>query len=330
MTRHYRLIAMVCAVFGWLIPSFSYATDAPAPSAEALFYEGVALLENRHFTAACPKFEQSLALERRPATLFALADCKAQSGQAVRAIEIYKEYLQACAELPEDKKQKLASRMQEAGAQIEALRPMVSGVTVVVQAARGIGFSVVLGDRKLETKGTEVEVFPLEPGDQLGVVEVAGAMPTQFTVTLAKGEHRRLEVLVMVPQSTPGNAKVVQPAGSRGSAPPADWIKYNAVIAGGLGVLGLGAVIGANAAHPSDEQRKTLSYSDLHFRESMKVGFAFGAVASFIGATAVGGLTLKYALTQENQAREEVEGLPMATVRVAPTLGGVVVQGNWF
>ncbi len=239
------IIQRGCLVMCFSLLSMMQPTDlfaAPQPnSAEALFLEAVALLEGKRFDEACAKFEQSLALERNPSTLFALGECNEHRGHVVAGIKAYTAYIASYAELPEAKKPQHETRMTRAEERLEALRPQVSSLSVVVLTASTTAVEVSVDGERTKTTNSVITFYPLEPVEHHVVVQVSGAEPKEVRVTLEKGENRRLEIHIPVPPkptSLEPNANVLPPIPPPNPTP----MKTGGIV--GLGVGGVGLVMG--------------------------------------------------------------------------------------
>src|SRR3954471_22884098 len=87
--------------------------------ADKLFSEGLALLKAGKPAAACPKFEESDALDPALGTEFDLADCEEQLGKLAKAYSTFRRV-----EIGADKAGK-AERQKQAHDRAEALLPKI-------------------------------------------------------------------------------------------------------------------------------------------------------------------------------------------------------------
>src|SRR6185503_17683194 len=169
--------------------------------AEALFNQGVDLMEAGHPDQGCPLIEQSLKVDPRPGTLFALAECEAQRGRLATAVARYDEYLALFASLSPDKQAKQRDREKTARAQKAAIGPEVPELTLVLPKDAPVGTVV---KRDGEVLGTELGVpIPVDPGDHRVTTQAADGPVTEIRVKLAKGEKRRVELRVSGPVEAP-------------------------------------------------------------------------------------------------------------------------------
>ena len=123
-----RSLAMSCrfGLWGWLVllPSAALADTLDSFRAEALFVEGRALLKVNEYARACGLLAESYRLDPATGSLLALALCDEQQGKLASALESY-EQVQWRAHMEGQ-----TEREQVARARAEALRPVVSTLTV--------------------------------------------------------------------------------------------------------------------------------------------------------------------------------------------------------
>ena len=85
-TPSIRLALMALGLASSLSSRAAFAEDAGNPAAaRALFSEGRKLSAAGKYSEACPKFEESLRLDRGIGTKFNLADCWAHSNRTASA-----------------------------------------------------------------------------------------------------------------------------------------------------------------------------------------------------------------------------------------------------
>ncbi len=239
-----RFISISCTALVCSSPWPIFAADSAPGAARTLFDEGVALVQKQQFDEACPKFEQSLALERQAATWFALADCNAQRGRIVAAIEAYSAYLAAYEALPIEKKQKHEERVKVARSQMEVLRPLIATLTISVPAAERTGFVLMVDGQKAETKNAQIKLSQVDPGDHRLVVQVPGAEQKELRITLGQGEHREVELYITIrlkanaepPKPNSSVVQALQPA-----VVPMVAAGRSALRIAGFGSFGIGA-----------------------------------------------------------------------------------------
>ncbi len=94
----------------WAAPAL--AQDAV--TSEALFRKGVDDMTAGRFETACPAISESLRLDPRPGTLFALAECYAKAGKPASAVVRYDEYLTAFSRMTPEQQSKQLGREKTA------------------------------------------------------------------------------------------------------------------------------------------------------------------------------------------------------------------------
>jgi hypothetical protein len=161
-----RTTAAALALLGLLITSAVEAqpegsgVDGPSPkiAAETLFREGVRLMDQGDYAAACPKLEASEELDMAVGTLLYLADCYEQSGRLASAWARFSEARSLA------HAQNMAERERIAAERVVALEPRLSRVTLVVPAARPAGFSIRLGGAAIPAPSWG-SALPIDPGE---------------------------------------------------------------------------------------------------------------------------------------------------------------------
>jgi hypothetical protein len=118
-------------VLGWSTATPLAHADGPAAkaAAQSLFDEGSALLRGGEVAAACPKLEQSLALDRGMGTLLFLAECYERTGRSASAWAMFHEVAAEAGALGQTERATVASE------RAERLAPRVPRLTIQVPAA---------------------------------------------------------------------------------------------------------------------------------------------------------------------------------------------------
>jgi hypothetical protein len=240
MIKKYSIFLALCTAMSVLSNAgWTNAEGPPTDPARILFEEGVALLNEGKFEKACPKFEQSLAIVEKATTWFAWADCNDKWDRPANALKAYEAYLIGCEKLPEDKKTAHAERLKQAHKRIEALRPLVASITVVV--SNGKSFDVFIDDKRRGTSNSIFEFSPLDAGDHHIVVLIPGQPAHDAKITLRKGENRRIELSgSLTAQSGPITTVVQQPQKPAGNDIEPKTSNRGSRIAG-FAVIGVGA-----------------------------------------------------------------------------------------
>jgi hypothetical protein len=237
-------VAGACATFAW--PAAARADDGG--TAQALFDQAVADLEQGNAKAACPAFAESQRLDPRPGTLFALADCEVALGKIASALGHYHEYVGWVSRLPESSQQRHAERVALAREQVEALRPKVP--TLVLALSPSAPSGAVVERDGVPFQGASLGVaLPIDPGEHVIVTRAPGGAEERVTITLEAGESKRLEL----PQKPFAPPAAAPPAMQPTAPPPVEKPKDDGsvqrtlgYVTGGVGVAGLivGSVAG--------------------------------------------------------------------------------------
>lgn len=210
-----RGIGAFIAVMAW---SSAAAAGDPV-RADALFREAQAQVQAGDLDRACVLFAESEALEPAAGTSLNRADCEEKRGRLATAHELF---IRAKESLPAGDE-----RIAYATRRASALAPRVP--KVVLRAAPGAPSSLVVKSGTTILRSAAFGVpLPLDPGTHTVEASAPGFAPRVFTVTLAAGETKTLEV-------APGEKAASNDAGAR---PPQGNATVGWVI-GGAGVVAL-------------------------------------------------------------------------------------------
>ena len=233
-------------------PAAAHAEPAAAPAAaaapeivspaRALFKEGRELIAQGDYKAACPKFEQSLALESGLGTQFNLADCWEHIGRTASAQALF---IGAAASAKAAGQSEREQVLRERAA---ALEPRIPRLVIEVVDTNP-KLVVKRGDLPLDSDAYG-KAKAVDPGSYEIVAKAPGKKPWTKKVDVAAGSSI---VTVEVPKLEPAadEAPPVEPKKADKRLPPATPVdtsnKYSqhhgpnvAVI--GLGVVGVGAL----------------------------------------------------------------------------------------
>jgi hypothetical protein len=296
----------------------SAPTPVDAQKAEALrlLKEGVEAAKADNWPLAHKHFTQSVELDPVPFTIMQLGRAELMLGNAAQAAEHFEYYLLETCLLDEKR-----CDAQIEGAVRKLFEEAKAKCATVRLAVNAPGAEIYVDDKRIDDKHLSGRVY-LPPGPHTFEAKKRGYASASRQSDLVAGTQIDL-ALTLTPQIRTDDAR------QNDARVDNRWLKANLGVAGGLVLLGVGAAIGANVAHPSNSERQSLSDNEYNNRQVMKGGFTYASIASFVGAAAVGGVTLGYVFTRSNQSGD-AKSPPKAAVRIVPTLGGVVVQGNWF
>lgn len=280
-----RLACLVAVLVGWGA-SFSASARAEGPpstdaAAAQLFFErGRDAASRGDAAAACQNFEESLRLDLAVGTLFNLARCEQDLGRLASAWQHLREGI--------DRLEEHDPRRAPALAAADELEPRVPRLEVrLANQAEGRVFrdGVELANLSLGT------ALPVNPGVHTVTVKKAGHVDAKYTIELAEGASRTIDVAPGPPDVHSNET----PPARGGALRTAGWI------AGGVGVasLGVGLVTGAfalersNVAHAHCDSSGACDQRGLDALDASKNLGALSTATVAVGAgLLVGGLLL--------------------------------------
>lgn len=221
-------------------------------TAQALFDDGKRLMAAGKYAEACPKLVESQRLDPGGGTLFAIALCHEAEGRTATA---WADYNLALAEAKRDGRK---DREEAAAAKEKALEAKLTKVRVVVNdktpglALTRDGFSV--GEAQWGT------ALPIDPGEHAFTAKAPGKIDWTQTVSIV-GEGKTTDVVVpelgeapkppppvVPPMTSAPPPPVTQPQPTELQSSGINAQKAWAVVAGGVGILGLGVGAGFGAS----------------------------------------------------------------------------------
>ncbi len=306
------------------------AEDADSP-ARALFKEGRALAAKGDYANACPKFEESLALEVGLGTQFNLADCWEHQGRTASAQQLFLGAAASAKAVGQlDREQVLRDRAT-------ALNPRISKLVIEVSSTDP-KLNVKRDDLPLEPDqyGRAVAVDPgsyvisaKSPGKQAWSqkVEIKAGQKV-VTVAVPELEAEKPKALAAKPAPTKAPASQPKPLALPPSAAQVDRdVNYTALGLGVLGVSGLafGTYMGIRYKSDNDEaklicptnsgctQQQISDHQDLVDKATFNRNFSF--VGFGVGLAAVAGSVAMFVLDKPRKSTS-------ARIQAAPALGG--------
>jgi hypothetical protein len=229
-----------------------------ASQADETFLEGRALLKDKRYAEACPKFQQSQAQDPASGTLLALAYCQELLGQLATS---WSSYL-AAAQLAE--REGHADRQAAATERARALALRVSSVTVSVppELLELPGFRVTRDGVELERASFAVPI-PMDGGSHAFVATAPGRVSFSNTVTLrSEGDQKTLVLPVLdssvpAPSPAPNESSTITtpPLADSGQGDSSHALKRASLVlaAGSVVGLGLGTAFALSAKSEKDE-----------------------------------------------------------------------------
>ena len=225
------------AVLLVLLPRLAFAepTDAERVLATELFKQGKALMNEGKFKEACPKLQESQRLDPGGGTVLNLAVCRESEGRTATAWTLFHEALAFA------KRDGREDRRTIAEEHIAALQPKLARVRVTVDVASTITVTI---DGEPFARAAWNDAVPIDPGDHKIEASAPGKKGFVTTIHSAPGETSTVEIgaleaePVVPPIAPPPPKKDVRPPAS---PPPSSTIPTGTWIAGGIGVVALGA-----------------------------------------------------------------------------------------
>ncbi|HOU93931.1 MAG TPA: hypothetical protein PLU22_22930 [Polyangiaceae bacterium] len=311
-------------------------------AAEALFQEGLRLMQEERFPEACPKLAESQRLDPAVGTLLYLGECYEKNGQVASAWATFQSAAAAARKEGQDDRRQIAL---ERASRLEHQMPKL--VVDVDPAARVAGLVVTRDASDLAEAAWRVPI-PVDPGSHVVSASAPGKRSWTRTVTLEAGQG---VVTVQVP--TLADEVAAPPAPARGATPapagteagagappaPAEGGRSRlapAYVTGAVGLVVLGGGVGAgiasnakeresvefcNPSDPSECNRTGMSLLDdaRTYATAANVAYAVG------GAALVTSVVLFVTARRPSPATAGWQLVPIAT----PEGAGAVLRGGF-
>jgi serine/threonine-protein kinase len=309
-------------------------------AAEALFEQGRALVAQGKYAEACPRFADSERLDPSSGTLLNLANCYEKLGRTATAWATYREAASAASAAGR------ADNLAVAQRHADALAPKLAKLTATV--TQGVGGLVVRRDG-VEMPRSEWSVpIPIDSGSHTVEAEAPGYkswstdvdVPQDgalVSVTVPALEAAPVQAAPAAPAPTPAVAPTDAsgagaPAGAEGtSSSVGSGQRVAGIVIGAVGLAGLAAsgvfaVLAKNTYNDSLGNCQTTNpglcnSTGVSQRNDARTDGNIASVAFGVGAAAlVGGVVVWLTAPRASSTGA-------ASIVVAPTLGGAVVQG---
>jgi hypothetical protein len=189
----------------------------------AEFDYGLAEMQSGRYATGCPSLAESYRLDPKPGVLFTLAECENQWGKLASALTHYEAYLDIFQRMTPDQKAKHRGRDKIAVTQRETLRREVPRLAIAPGPSAPAG-STVLRDGVVLSGPSVGELIPVDPGDHVLTLKTPAGATSEITVTLQRGDERRVEVPGPEPEApppAPGPPPVAAPPPAPPPPPPA-------------------------------------------------------------------------------------------------------------
>ena len=320
-------------------PPDAPADASKAATAQALFDDGVKLMEAGRYGEACPKLAASETLDPGAGTLLDLGTCYEKNGQTASAWATFEE--------AESTARAAGHRdwADHAHARIVALEPRLQRLVIAVAPE-----SAAIPGLKVTRDGVDVApsawgvAIPLDPGAH--AIRATAPGKTDWTTSVEiqpEGEGSLSSVSIPALRDVPTPPPPAVSAPAPAPLPPPFWttqrIVATALAGAGVVVIGIGSGLGLLAKSKYDDARANdcpghgTACTAAGVQEGQDAyGTATASTAMFIGgaaAVAVGAVLFVVPLSSEPPASAQGR----AAIRVAPSVApghvGVSVLGAW-
>jgi serine/threonine-protein kinase len=325
--RTSRFAPALVAFVATLAPTPALAQSATREAeAQQLFDEGRELARGGRYAEACPKFAASDELAASGGAVLNLADCYEKTGRSASAWVKFRD----AAERAQAAGRPDVARMARDRA--DALAPRLAKLTVVVEASARVAGLEVRRDGEPMPAGAWGTEVPVDPGRHAVVASAPGHDPASYSVAVAASAHAivRIGPLRSAPVS-PGPESRSRATTAARDAPSSGGLRSLAVVAGGAGLLGVGAgaVLGVmalgksrdvDAACPNgvcpDEPTRATARDDndaaRHAANASTIAFALG------GACLAAGVALYFVAPPVSSNARTATASASARARPAP------------
>jgi len=289
------------------------AGDANRDKADQLFAEGRALLSS-NLVQACEKFTLSLRYNSEAiGTLLNVAQCDEKLGRIASAFARFTEVRDRAKELG------LIDHQRAAESRIAALAPSVPHLAIRMPAPVP-ETKIAIDDRLIPIEA--IGDVTIDPGERVIVISAPGRMPFRATLTVARAEHRTLNVPALAPAVTA--ARSLRRVGQL------------ATLAGGSAfVTSIGLALYGRHLHNQQIDSGACTNVDGEVRCTAEGHSAsdrartFGTVATWVGGiglvTAAGGAYLWYRARSDDHHDPQIAIVPALDAHGA----GVVAAGRF-
>jgi hypothetical protein len=234
MTRMKRtVLSLVVAVQATLWAGAAHAADASASdqaAAQGLFEDAKKLTADGKYEEACPKFEESLRLDPAPGTQFNLGDCFEHVGRTASAWALFLNVASIA------KSAGMADREKIARDRAAVLEPKLLKLTIVVPSPPAGG--EIKRDGVVVGRGQWGSGVAVDPGAHVVSASAPGKKPWEKKVDVASSIT--VEVPVLADAAATPVPLAEHPEGSTPSDNPGSTQRTLAIVAAGVGVVGLG------------------------------------------------------------------------------------------
>jgi len=320
------LVPLVTSLDARAAPEATPPDGASVEEARQRFQKGVQLFHEWSFEAALAEFRKAYQLAPSYRVLYNIAQVHYELHSYVDALKAFRQYL---SEGGVDDR-----RMQVEG-EIRKLEGRVGFLEVIANVDGG---QVSIDDVPVGLLPMKAPIL-VNPGVRRVSVNKPGFGTTARNVTIAGGDHAQvsLELNEAVATRAPSDetGKTAGKGDRRTERPrTAMWISLAATGALGIGA-GVFALLAQDAKRDFEHQLSMFPTSKREVDAARSTLVQNAAITDGLAAAAVvsGGLTLFFALSSGGKDPARASSAPShagaPTVRIAPTLGGVVAVGSF-
>lgn len=215
----------------------SAVTPAESDEAQRLFDEALDLMNQRRYAEACPKLEQSQALDPGMGTKYRLAECFESAGLTGTAWRLFSEVV------ADANASGRTDREAQAREHADALAPHVPWlvVTATPDAAAQPGLEIRIDEQSIDVAKLGQKIA-IDPGAHTVVVTATGRLAQRKNIRSLEGSTETLAVPVLDP--TPPGAKDPQLPPPPPPAKSGFGQRVASIVVGGVGLAGIGVGIG--------------------------------------------------------------------------------------
>lgn len=209
-----------------LVSARAQASTDGAVLAQALFEQGLALMDQKDFAAACPKLRESQRLDPGGGTLLNLALCYEKQGKYATAWKTYREAEGVA------RRDGRADRVRLAGERGRAVEAEVPRVELEV-GEQPAGARLSVDDLEIGAIAWSTPM-PLDPGDHAVLVQAPGHRDVRVSFRLERAEVQRIRV--PKPERKPAEAVVKSPGEAQ------QVVGAVGIVVGGTALLSAGSL----------------------------------------------------------------------------------------
>jgi hypothetical protein len=212
-------------------------------------------MEQKDYAAACPALAESHAQDPATGTLLALGLCHERAGHLASAWVAYQEAMQR------SKREGRADREQAASAQLKAIEPKLSYLTIEVEESESAleGFVVKRDGASLGPAAWGTPT-PIDSGEHIIEATASGKQPFRQSITIGAEADKQvvrvgtLQALAVAPIAAPETPAPANPDEKTSGMPP---LRIAGLIVGSAGIvtLGVSAYFGLHATNLYEESK---------------------------------------------------------------------------